>query len=64
MADEGVPKPVGDLLIGVEHRGQGWAQVPSDYLYWMLRQTDMDADTVWHARQELVRRTGLGRGDG
>jgi uncharacterized protein (DUF3820 family) len=39
-----------------KHRGQTWAQVPIDYLQWMVRQTDMDADTVWHAGKELVRR--------
>jgi exodeoxyribonuclease X len=50
------PRPMPTLPFG-KHRGQTWAQVPGDYLDWMLRQTDMDADIVWHARQELLRRT-------
>ncbi len=48
------PRPMPILTFG-KHRGQAWAQVPSDYLQWMVRQTDMDADTVWHAGQELLR---------
>jgi exodeoxyribonuclease X len=49
------PRPMPKLTFG-KHRGQTWAQVPIDYLQWMQRQTDMDADTVWHAEQELLRR--------
>lgn len=49
------PRPMPKLTFG-KHRGQSWAQVPTDYLQWMQRQTDMDADTVWHAQQELCRR--------
>ncbi|WP_374576317.1 exonuclease domain-containing protein [Phenylobacterium sp.] len=49
------PRPMPVLTFG-KHRGQPWAQVPSDYLQWMISQTDMDADMVWHARQELARR--------
>ena len=50
------PRPIPKLTFG-KHRGQAWAQVPGDYLDWMQRQTDMDPDTVWHARQEQLRRT-------
>ena len=50
------PRPMPKLTFG-KHRGQAWAQVPGDYLDWMQRQTDMDPDTVWHSRQELLRRT-------
>ena len=49
------PRPMPKLTFG-KHRGQTWAQVPIDYLQWMQRQTDMDADTAWHAEQELLRR--------
>ena len=50
------PRPMPKLTFG-KHRGQTWEQVPGDYLDWMLRQVDMDGDTVWHARQEILRRT-------
>lgn len=49
------PRPMPVLTFG-KHRGQPWAQVPSDYLQWMVSQTDMDADTVWHARRALALR--------
>lgn len=49
------PRPMPVLTFG-KHRGQPWAQVPSDYLQWMISQTDMDADTVWHARRALAQR--------
>lgn len=49
------PRPMPVLTFG-KHRGQPWAQVPSDYLQWMISQTDMDADTVWHARRALALR--------
>jgi len=39
-----------------KHRGSAWGEAPADYLQWMARQSDMDPDTVWNARQELERR--------
>ena len=50
------PRTMPILTFG-KHRGHRWEQVPSDYLQWIIRQTGMDADTVWHAQQELVRRS-------
>lgn len=41
-----------------KHRGTAWSDAPLDYLQWMARQSDMDADAVWNARQELARRAG------
>ena len=49
------PRPMPTLPLG-KHRGASWADVPLDYLDWMVRQTDMDADAIWHARQEFARR--------
>lgn len=49
------PRPMPKLTFG-KHRGQAWTEVPTDYLQWMERQTDMDSDVVWHAQQELARR--------
>ncbi len=39
-----------------KHRGAAWTDAPADYLQWMVRQNDMDPDTVWNARHELERR--------
>jgi exodeoxyribonuclease X len=39
-----------------KHRGSAWADVPSDYLQWMTRQSDMDQDVLWCAKTELDRR--------
>lgn len=36
-----------------KHRGQKWSDVPRDYLEWILRQRDMDADVVHTAKQQL-----------
>jgi exodeoxyribonuclease X len=36
-----------------KHRGAAWADVSTDYLEWMLRQTDMDNDVIWNAKREL-----------
>ena len=49
------PRPMPTLTFG-KHSGEAWAEIPTDYLHWMVRQPDMDADAVWHARQELNRR--------
>lgn len=49
------PKLLPNIPIG-KHRGTPWADAPLDYLQWMVRQTDMDQDTVWNAKRELVRR--------
>ena len=40
-----------------KHRGAGWGEPPTDYLEWVSRQGDMDADVVWNARRELARRS-------
>jgi len=40
-----------------KHRGIAWSEAPLDYLQWMARQNDMDADAIWNAQQELERRS-------
>jgi exodeoxyribonuclease X len=50
-----LPKPLPNIPFG-KHRGTPWPEAPLDYLQWMARQTDMDADVVWCAQQELARR--------
>ncbi len=49
------PKRLPTLPFG-KHRGLPWPEVPLDYLQWMARQTDMDADAIWCAQQEMARR--------
>ena len=49
------PKLMPNIPFG-KHRGLSWAEAPLDYLQWMTRQGDMDADAIWNARQELSRR--------
>jgi exodeoxyribonuclease X len=39
-----------------KHRGLKWGEAPADYLQWMARQTDMDQDAIWCAREELKKR--------
>ena len=39
-----------------KHKNARWGDIPSDYLSWMIRQADMDADVAWCAQQELARR--------
>jgi exodeoxyribonuclease X len=39
-----------------KHKNARWGDIPTDYLSWMTRQTDMDADVVWCAQQELAHR--------
>lgn len=51
------PRPMPVIPFGM-HKGKPWAEAPLDYLQWMLRQSDMEADLLWHARQELDRRAG------
>ena len=51
------PRPMSSLPFG-KHRGVPWSQVPSDYLDWVAGNPDMDADTIWWARNELTRRAG------
>lgn len=48
------PRPMPTLPFG-KHRGATWADVPLDYLQWVVGQ-DMDPDVLWHARMELGRR--------
>jgi exodeoxyribonuclease X len=52
------PRPMPVIPFGM-HRGLPWAEIPIDYLDWMVAQVDMDADAVWHARWELGRRRNL-----
>jgi exodeoxyribonuclease X len=42
-----------------KHRGSKWSDVPADYLQWMTRQADMEADAKWCAQQELHRRRAV-----
>jgi exodeoxyribonuclease X len=51
----GEPRPMPTIGFG-KHRGLSWEEIPTDYLEWMVTQQDMDADVIWHARQELDRR--------
>jgi exodeoxyribonuclease X len=39
-----------------KHKGAEWADVPRDYLQWIVRAPDMGADVVFCARRELERR--------
>jgi exodeoxyribonuclease X len=50
------PKLLPNIPFG-KHRGVPWADAPLDYLQWVIRQTDMDQEVVWNAKQELARRT-------
>ena len=50
------PRALPTIAFG-KHRGLKWVDIPIDYLQWMLRQTDMDADATWCASQELSRRS-------
>jgi exodeoxyribonuclease X len=36
-----------------KHKGTEWAKVPKDYLAWMLRQKDFDADSIYTAKHHL-----------
>jgi exodeoxyribonuclease X len=39
-----------------KHKGSRWPDVPADYLHWMTRQKDMNADAVFCANEEIARR--------
>lgn len=36
-----------------KHFGKPWAEVPKDYLAWMMRQKDFDADAIYTAKHYL-----------
>lgn len=44
-----------------KHKGTPWSQIDGGFLSWMLRTPDLEADAVWHARQELERRRNAPR---
>lgn len=39
-----------------KHKGKPWSEVPLDYLSWILRQSTMEEDIMFSARQEYRRR--------
>ncbi|MDB5617043.1 exonuclease domain-containing protein [Tardiphaga sp.] len=39
-----------------KHKGTKWPDVPADYLHWMTRQKDMNADALFCANEEITRR--------
>ena len=49
------PKAYPTINFG-KHRGSKWAEVPSDYLQWMVKQMGMDADAIHCANLELTKR--------
>lgn len=49
------PKALPTVNFG-KHRGTRWADVPLDYLQWMVRQSEMNPDAQACAREELARR--------
>lgn len=49
------PKQLRTISFG-KHRGSPWSEIPVDYLHWMTRQTDMDVDALYCAKEELARR--------
>ncbi len=49
------PSLMPKVLFG-KHRGSKWSDVPTDYLQWIERQSDMDEDVVFTADQEMQRR--------
>lgn len=58
IAWSGEPKFMPRVPFG-KHKGASWAEVPDDYLAWMTRQADMDADVIWNANRELKDRALL-----
>lgn len=49
------PRPMPTIGFG-KHRGLCWEHIPTDYLEWLVTQTDMDRDVLWHAQHQLDRR--------
>ncbi len=50
-------EPAALVRIGFgKHRGMAWGDVPMDYLQWVIRQADMDEDTLFTARREMSKR--------
>lgn len=49
------PKRLPTITFG-KHRGTHWPEIPADYLHWMTRQKDMDANAIYCATEELARR--------
>lgn len=39
-----------------KHRGRAWSELPLDYLQWLSRQAEMDADVIYCGRREIDRR--------
>ena len=39
-----------------KHRGKAWADVPADYLTWIVGQSEMSADVLTGAQAEMTRR--------
>lgn len=54
------PKAYPTIPFG-KYRGSKWTDVPDDYLKWMLKQPEMEADARRCARLELARRAKPGR---
>jgi exodeoxyribonuclease X len=53
------PRPLPAIPFG-KHRGLAWSAAPLDYLEWMARQAEMDANVLSHAKAELRRRESVG----
>ena len=45
-----------DVVRFGRHRGRGWAELPSDYLRWIVEESEMDATRLQLAKSELERR--------
>ena len=59
IAWSGEPRPLAAIPFG-KHRGLAWTAAPLDYLEWMARQAEMDANVLRHAKAELGRRENAG----
>lgn len=53
IADIDAPMVLGKVGFG-KHKGIEWKDVPKDYLQWVVRQTDMDLDTMFTAKHYLT----------
>ena len=51
----GEPKRLPVIPFG-KHRNEKWAELPPDYLDWLVKQTDIDPDVLWNAKIEQARR--------